>query len=313
MATFEVTAEQRDLIKMLAEGLPQKQIALELGISVYTVRHRLKRLYKIFGASGRCASTELVTKAWITGVINCMNDLRVVCLTNDKHDHLLGPFVHFFNKYWPDQPLTIAGYRRPSEAVLKGAEFIQIADSNFPVERWSDGVIELLGRFPENRFLLMLEDYWLCAPVDGRQVAHYDQLLDYINDGSFGIPPAWSKWLRLDLSGDRAQHRTARVDNVWGVIQSHPQTPYLMSFQAAIWNKRVMAEVLAEAENPWQSEMFGTERLRGMTDIAVLGTPQPLLRYQPVWRSKGQRFEKLDRFSPEDRAWIGHWFREGRD
>ena len=143
--------------------------------------------------------------------------------------------------------------------------------------------IPCLDSFIENGeefIIMMLEDYWLMQPVDHVAIK---LLTDYMREHS-------DKLLRIDLTSDRCQHRRYTVHTLkigeYELIQTSADSPYQMSFQAGIWNLRLMQEVLNPYENPWQAEINGSKRLALAGDrYTVFGTRNCPVRYQPVYRS----------------------------
>lgn len=221
--------------------------------------------------------------------------MNVYCLTNEKHYWLLPGFLHLFREYWPwvSENLTVVGYGNVLGAVFRQAQqscdvpFISIAPANYPANRWTDGLIEFLQRLEDEYLVLMLEDYWLTAPVAG-QVA---MLMNAVQNGVFG-----ERFLRLDLSADRASqtHTLHKRGAGYDIISTPSHSPYQMSFQAAIWHRRNLLSVLVRGETPWEAEVNGSKRLAS-TDLArellVLGTLQRPVKYQPVYRSHRKRLD----------------------
>lgn len=206
--------------------------------------------------------------------------IKTYCLTNEKHYWLLPPFLELHRHFWPFQRVEVVGYGKPVQP-LYGTPFHKIASTNYPVQQWSTGLIEFLQQLPDEYLVLMLEDYWLTAPVRG-SVA---MLLNVVQSGYFG-----DKFLRLDLSADRAAQAYTLHERVAGfeIIATPSYSPYQMSFQAAVWHRENLLKVLVPNETPWEAEIAGTKRLRG-SDWLVLGTLQHPLKYTPVWRSQQGR------------------------
>lgn len=61
------TARQRAVLKLVAEGFTNAEIASDLGFSESTIRHETMRLYKALGASGRKEAVTIAVKA---GLLN---------------------------------------------------------------------------------------------------------------------------------------------------------------------------------------------------------------------------------------------------
>lgn len=203
-------------------------------------------------------------------------DPRVFVFTNDRHLWLLRPFAYLFGVFWPEQYVTVVGYNEPAFDLPSTFTFISLGPQ-LPVERWSDGIRIFLENHAPDRFIMMLEDYWLRKPVDRDLVA---MLFGYMEDKP--------EVLRIDLSADRHSKRHREVEIVEGaaIIETVPPAKYQMSFQAAIWDRVQMHDALIPGESPWQAELNGTKRLNRRPDVRVLGTDRRPLNYQPVYRGK---------------------------
>jgi DNA-binding NarL/FixJ family response regulator len=62
-----LTSRERDILPLLAEGLQNKQIARELGLSEQTVRNHLSGLYRKLGTSNR---TETIAVSRRRGLLS---------------------------------------------------------------------------------------------------------------------------------------------------------------------------------------------------------------------------------------------------
>lgn len=197
--------------------------------------------------------------------------LRVFVITSDYYRWALAPFAHLFNTYWSAlQPVVIAGFAKPPVALPKNFNFHQIAPQNYPANKWSNGLIEFLLSVDDEHFVLMLEDYWLTRTVDTRGVSLcHDLMKDRPNI------------LRFDLTDDR-QYSGKKIERggygSYDIIETPHGTPYQMSTQAGIWNRKLMLELLEPDKTAWEVEIYTQppDRMR------VMGTRQCPVRYANV-------------------------------
>lgn len=56
-----LSPRQREIVDLIIEGSPDKQIAAQVGISIHTVRHHLKEIYRVLGVNSR---TMLLAKVF---------------------------------------------------------------------------------------------------------------------------------------------------------------------------------------------------------------------------------------------------------
>lgn len=195
--------------------------------------------------------------------------IPVYLLTNNNHLWLIPGFVYLWNKYC-DKQVTIVGYDKKPHLSLN-FNFISLGNQ-LPASKWSDGLLKMLDIIGHKHFILMLEDFWLFQQTD---IAKINKMGNLMNDDI----------LRIDISGNRQSYKSA-VEIKPGVYETFEGTPYQMSFQAAIWNKDNLKKVLKKGENPWQSEINGSNRVG---NLRVLGCKA--MWYRPVWRSKKQAFD----------------------
>lgn len=219
--------------------------------------------------------------------------MNIYTLTNDKHSHLIEPFLYFWNKYTDNHPVNIVGFS--DIPVTDNANFISLG-KQLPAGQWSDGLIRLCQVIEDDYFILMLEDYWLHSYSD---LSHLDKFSAMMTDDI----------LRFDLSGNRTGHPHYSINSIPGyaIIESVRTAKYMQSFQVGIWDKINLLNILRKNENPWQSEIEGTKRVYDTT-LRVIGTNPAVLKYQPVWRS-GKRQWQFDKFNSQDREYIIDWLK----
>ena len=198
--------------------------------------------------------------------------MRIFLSTSDKHLWALRPCLHLMEKYWPAHPpLCIAGYSRPDFSLPAPHDWYSIgAFADYPVERWSDGIIQALNDIPDELILWWMEDFWLLRNVDTEAIELVAQYMTQHRDVA-----------RVDLSSDRLYAGNVREVGALGwldLITNDLPVPYLLSFQAGIWRRSELLRYLVPGETPWQTEINGTARMNE-AGARVLGTRQWLTRY----------------------------------
>lgn len=196
-----------------------------------------------------------------------MSTLKVFCITSDKYNWALVPFAYLFNKYWSTlQPVTVMGFNNPYP-LPSNFRFHSIASYDYPAEQWSDALIKFLQGVQDEHFVLMLEDYWLCRTVDVRGVtACYEYMRNKPNI------------LRFDLTDDR-QYAGDKINigayGSYDFIETLHGSPYQMSTQAGIWNKKLLLDLLEPNKTAWEVEIH----TQPPSNMRVLGTRQSPVRY----------------------------------
>jgi len=163
------------------------------------------------------------------------------------------------------------GYREPSFELPNNFRFHSIARAHYPQNRWSDALIKFLRTMKDEYCVLMLEDYWINRPVD---VYGIDVLYQYIQTRD--------DILRFDLTvdvlhvnGDARDANDCGFIGHYDLVEKRPGQPYRMSYQAGLWNTRLLLSLLVEGKDPWQSEIHTAVP----DDINVYGVRQWPLRY----------------------------------
>lgn len=228
--------------------------------------------------------------------------MRVIVMTSDKYLHALRPFAWLFNKYWsPEQEVLIGGFTPPDFELPSNFTFHSIGPfEEYPVGKWTNGLIKLLSEIDDTAFTLMLEDYWITRGVDrhGVQMCHaYAEQFGYV--------------LRIDLTLDRLFAHGPRYPadvpdygqlGHLDLIRSEPTSQYHMSLMTGVWRRDNLLKVLQPDWSPWQVELEGTSRLAAQHahDLLVLGQRQWLVRHTLAYRGGNPIGADLSQIRPED-------------
>jgi hypothetical protein len=86
--------------------------------------------------------------------------------------------------------------------------------------------------------------------------------------------------IRFDLTTDRLgdKHHDIGWFHHFDLIEAEKTATYNLSFQASIWRRELLLEVLRPGESPWESEINGSVRLNA-TPYRVVGTRQWPMKY----------------------------------
>jgi hypothetical protein len=212
----------------------------------------------------------------------------ITVFTNDNNLFLLPGFLHQLNKHWENPPMVrFVGFNPPDRMPFENYFFVSMSRKNYPASKWSNQIIQYYKSSKIEYDLIMLEDYWLNEPTKFSLLDLYD-MTTYLR-----INP---EILRIDLSGDRASHPRTIVPSYleFPLIETTRFTPYQMSFQSGIWNIHNLLKVLKPGENPWQSEVEGTTRLKEdprYSNLRVLGVSEKIIKYTPVYRSNKKEYQ----------------------
>lgn len=201
-------------------------------------------------------------------------------LFSDKYAWALRPFVRQFDKYWAFQPgeapVSLFGFSPPPFPLTPNYQFTSLGlMRDFPVERWTDGLLELVEQIPTPTFLLMLEDYWLVRPVNLRAIR---MLAGFLEEHP--------EFLQINVTSDKMYQRETLEYGYLGsldLLESEPEARYHLSLQAGLWRKdnlKRLLMALPEPMTPWQFEMEALAKTGWQyPSPRVLGTRQVPMRY----------------------------------
>ena len=225
--------------------------------------------------------------------------IRVVVYTCDSYLWVMKPFCYLFNNYWSElQDVLVGGFTPPQFQLPSNFNFYQIDKYPYPKNMWSDGLIALLQSFNDEVFVLLLEDYLLCRTVDHNGISTLAQYMREHDDV-----------VRFDLTADRLYGKGMHDIEPYGhydIIECDTDSPYQMSLQAAIWNRRNLLALLRPGMTPWEVEI--------QTDMQkqpyrVLGTRQYPIRYANLML-KGEVMDyELEHIPEPHRSAITRWIK----
>lgn len=192
-----------------------------------------------------------------------MKPMKIIVLTCNGHKFLVPIFMHFYKKYWPDNPYQTEIVTETDR--LDGTVFYAGKVS------WSNALINYLKQSKEDKFLLILEDYIIKNTIDTKRIERAESLCK----GNVGC-------VRL-YTPDIYFTRHAVHTDICEDFKEYPlDKPFSVSLQIAIWQKQFLLDILRDGENPWQFEVDGSERLKKLVSKwQILYSEIPIIEYRP--------------------------------
>jgi hypothetical protein len=207
--------------------------------------------------------------------------MRTVVFTSDTHNWLLKGFFHQWKKYAKCDFLDVevAGFTKP-EGLPDDVSFYSLGKfADYPVNKWSDAVIKYLNSVQDELIMILLEDYWLMRPINKQALFM-----------AYGFMDNHPDVIRFDVAADRMFSKDCHyAGSYFGFDLCTGKGQYSLSFQASIYRRKQLLEIMKPGESPWQAELNGTDRLN-KSHYQVVGTFQWPINYL-VAVNKG----KLDR------------------
>ena len=204
---------------------------------------------------------------------------KFVVMTSDNYIEGIKPYLWLFNKYWAsneDVEVVIAGFSSPkfsipdySKRANVKAKWHSIGEfGKYPLDKWSNSLIDLLDQLDDDFIILMLEDYWVIRDIN---VPAVKLASEYMHNKP--------RTLKFDLAADRFFAGGAQRDYEhygWlDIVKSKPGSPYHMSLMTGMWNVSLLQRVLKKDWNPWDVEIDGTTHLsKNFPELDVVGSGQ---------------------------------------
>ncbi len=169
------------------------------------------------------------------------------------------PFFQLFRKYWPDCPFPVYLTTNQLDPAIPGVKVVQTGS---PVD-WSTEMIHALQQIPEERLIVLLEDYFILEPVDIQSLNRTLDVgesthADFIKLGTF--PASYDRlWPSVPIAG------------LQGYNFINSEAEYLVNLQAGIWKKNALNRILVRGESPWKFEIEASKRFakKGFTAITL--------------------------------------------
>lgn len=205
--------------------------------------------------------------------------------TTDSFEDCWRPFFTLFAKFWPDCRHRIVLNTETKSFAYPGLSIrCSKVGSNDPVRRltWSECLLRCLDSIDEEIILYLQEDYFLNAEVDSQQIDTFAAVMqaeDYSHISLVTFSNA-GPWL------------PTKYPLLWEIGQ---KAGYRLSLQAGLWRRARLRGYLRKHENPWQFELWGSQRARRVRDSLlcvnhdVFGKTRPqIVPYVPTGIVKGQ-------------------------
>ena len=182
-----------------------------------------------------------------------MEKLAVFVNTSDGFDDCWAPFLQLFARYGGD--LNTSTVYLNTERKDYAFESVALVPTRVwfdgePRPTWSECLSRGLNQIAEKYVLYLQEDYFLSQEVKTEWLERAIQVLEAEPD--VGV-------VYLNRYGPQFRNEIPRAD---GFVEIQQPASYLLSTQAAIWRKDVLASLVCDWENGWMFEKFGSLRAR---------------------------------------------------
>ena len=170
--------------------------------------------------------------------------MKVYVATSNLYVGLIPEMAARLNRYWPDQDVTILGFDVAPPEFPKNFKFHSLGVQADFGRSWTDPLKPFFESIDDEYFVLLLDDYFLTAPVDPEMIRYAETMVEAGVD-------------KFDLSDDRSKERYRLYKHYSGVIESAQCAAYRVSLQAAIWNRLYLLRYMKPSRSAWDFECDG--------------------------------------------------------
>ncbi len=170
------------------------------------------------------------------------SEIAVLVVSCDKYSDLWRPFFTLFFRYWHSCPYPV--YLLTNHQLYPDNR-VTVLNIGEDVD-WSSSLIKVLAELPQPYVLVLLEDYLFTDHTDTSRIQALAACMKQKNAACLRLYPCPGPNVPLP------------DDSEVGEISK--RALYLVSTQAALWNKRVLAGLLKSGESAWRFEIEGSRR-----------------------------------------------------
>tara|TARA_Y100000034_G_scaffold60971_2_gene74058 strand:- start:156 stop:953 length:798 start_codon:yes stop_codon:yes gene_type:complete len=167
--------------------------------------------------------------------------MRILVTTSDQYLHLLTPHAILFNKYWPNQDVTILGFDDSNIPKLPdNFSYVSLGKQSDYGRYWTNPLIPYVNNIEEEYFVVMMGDFLITGPVD---IEKFRLLEDEIVSGN-----AEKALLDTHLSAYTTEYKS-------GIRKIVQGAPYRTTLHPAIWKKEYFKRYLKPDYTVWDFEI----------------------------------------------------------
>ena len=219
-----------------------------------------------------------------------MNDFSVTIFVSNRFQWELDPFFRLFNLFWGEHQIVDVVTNKKPELPYSNLNYIEMGDDSLLIDgdwdfgRYSNGIIWYLKQLQTPEVVILNSDYWMVEPADLKTLAI---LIAYMQEN----PDV----LRMQIgSGSGIIKRTVPLQryqglSIFGCPERNPHCFLKVSWIPAIWSRDLLLRILQPGWNPWECEVEGTEKLKGMAELRSLGCNKVVMRYRHICYTRAHK------------------------
>ena len=211
--------------------------------------------------------------------------------THDKGIHLIEGFQSLFNKYWPNQVVTVLGYAKPDFELASNFSFVSLGEDKGP--KIGGDLIDFFSGIKDAHFVYTVYSQLIIRPVLTRLLEYMAYLIersDHVGrialTGDMEVNQPYSLMRLAESSlAEHSQTSNARLSAIW-----------------SMWSKGYFLKYMEPDWDLWQWETEGSERAK-MDGVQILSNtgkyPITCCRVYKRGQPHAASFRSWDKFGAE--------------
>lgn len=183
-------------------------------------------------------------------------DISVIIQTCDEYEFLWHGWYLSFKNNWDwslGWPIYFCTETKSTPFKDKRITTVNTAKSENP-SGFSNRLSKALSGITTKYVLYIQDDMWLKSKVDGDELKNCLYLLKHFGWNSIKVHE--KIWFNYDL------RKTNHFVGGKRLLKYDRESEYLLTHNAAIWNREFLLDSMIPDESPWRNELDGTERIR---------------------------------------------------
>ena len=200
------------------------------------------------------------------------NELCAVLISScDKYEDAWFPFFYFLKKNWESCPYPLY-LSTESKVYVDEKLSVKMLHCRQRNVSWSVRLKNALKSISTEYIIFLLEDFFLTDKVNQNEI---ERCIGYME-----------KNRRISvIDFECAEKIPTRESQYPGYVERLPKAMYFLNCQASIWRRKDLIRFLNPYENPWQFELFGSERAKLFNRMFLLQEQNaiPVFPYNVNW------------------------------
>lgn len=174
--------------------------------------------------------------------------MKIYLITSNKYTNLCPINIHFLNKYWPAQDITLVGYEgiESLEGLPENVSKHYLGNQSDFGKTWTNALIPFFRDIPEKYFALILDDQVLAHPVN---IEKMNVLEKYFKFGAAE---------KAQIGGGITFKNGRKIGH--NLVEVRQDIAYRTSLHPAIWKKSYFLKYLKPNMTSWDFELMNDAR-----------------------------------------------------